>query len=42
MRTQAERARVFRALHERPSYRWVRDAMPAKDLKEIFSAPRAP
>src|SRR5882724_3519190 len=30
------------AIRDQGSYQWVREAMPAKDLKGIFSAPRAP
>ncbi|HZE11359.1 MAG TPA: isocitrate lyase/phosphoenolpyruvate mutase family protein [Burkholderiales bacterium] len=30
------------AMRDQGSYQWVREAMPAKDLKGIFSAPRAP
>jgi 2-methylisocitrate lyase-like PEP mutase family enzyme len=30
------------AMRNQGSYRWVREAMPAKDLKGIFSAPPAP
>jgi 2-methylisocitrate lyase-like PEP mutase family enzyme len=30
------------AMRDQGSYRWVREAMPAKDLKAIFTAPPAP
>jgi 2-methylisocitrate lyase-like PEP mutase family enzyme len=30
------------AMRDQGSYRWVRDALPARDMKAIFSAPRAP